>query len=194
MEWERILYSVFGSFRLIFPVGSIQVELSPGRGIISLIFHVDVQVWWLPWAHEGAWWELLSLGCLFHSQYEKAALAFQLEVMLCLEKNIFWLSKDWTTKVISVCMKWIFSLFITSFYVLGTVVLGSCNIVKCAACTLYIGLFRIVSSLGQGPFGFGVCAASSTVGLVRHLYVQYHCENSWYVKVWGQLKLKKKKK
>jgi len=57
--------------------------------MMSLVFHVDVRVWWLPWAYEDGWQELLSLGCLSNGQYGKAGLAFQLVRLLCLKRHTF---------------------------------------------------------------------------------------------------------
>lgn len=55
--------------------------------------------------------------------------------------------------------------------------LGFSSIVKSALYALYMGLSRLVSSLGWGSFGLAVCAASSTLGLIVRPVVQYHNES-----------------
>ena len=134
------------------------------------------------------------LGAYFMASMERLAWLFSWRGCCVWKKHIFWLSKDWAIQsYFRTCkMNFLFPpLHATSVHGLGTLALGSCSIVKCAVYTLYMGLSRFVSSLGQGSFGHGVCAASSTVGLIRDLMCSIIMKTNGLLKVRGQLKWKK---
>lgn len=76
----------------------------------------------------------------------------------------------------------------TSVHGLGTLALGSYNIVKCAVYTLCMGLARFASSLEKGSFGLSVCEASSTVGSITDLMCSIIMKTNGLSKLREQLK------
>lgn len=151
------------------------------------LFSMWIYRWWLPWAHECSEQDLLCLWCFFHSQYGKTGLAFQ-QKLLCLIKGIFLTKQRLSNPKLFLYMWNEFPFHAASVHGLGPLALESSSIVKSAVYTLYMVLFRLLSSLGWGSLWLGVCAASSTMGLIRDLLCSILMKANGLMKLRGQLK------
>lgn len=177
MEWGRSLSSIFGLSCLILPTGFMDVPYSPcgytGGGFPGPMNAVSKIC--------------CAFGAFFIASMERLAWHFS-RSWLCLIKGIFLTKQRLSNPKLFLYMWNEFPFHAASVHGLGPLALESSSIVKSAVYTLYMVLFRLLSSLGWGSLWLGVCAASSTMGLIRDLLCSILMKANGLMKLRGQLK------